>query len=355
MGPDNEGASFDLALNRQSLPGIARLQRIRATADMPGSVASASGNPAYFIGVGAVDAADLPVMLQNLKSPDATVRAEAADDIRILGRKGKTAAAALEGLLKDEAPRVRIAAAAALMQVTPKDAGRVKEAMEVLSAGLESKDSATRRAAATATGTAGAPAGPLTGKLVGLLKDSDEVVRVSALQSISMLGSAAADAVPALIPLLDNADMAIDTADALGRIGAAARPALPRLAVMLSSDQPAMRRAALRGMAQIGGPGARPGGGVHGEGNARGDGGGGIQHDDLFFAAGAGRAVCSGRDYVVSGEESGAADIDTVGAGSGKGFSVARGRRLWRGRRSGRARRIWTRRRRGAAGFCRRG
>jgi hypothetical protein len=57
---------------------------------------------------------------------------------------------------------------------------------------------------------------------------------------------------------LDDPTLAIDAADTLGRIGAAARPALKRLALMLSSDQPAVRWAAVRGMSQIGGEEARP-------------------------------------------------------------------------------------------------
>jgi hypothetical protein len=44
----------------------------------------------------------------------------------------------------------------------------------------------------------------------------------------------------------------------LGCIGSAARPALKRLAVMLSSDQPPVRWAAVRAMSQIGGEEAHP-------------------------------------------------------------------------------------------------
>jgi len=51
-GADDEGASFDLALNRANLPGLVRLQRIRANMKMPPLVMAASANPAYFIGQG---------------------------------------------------------------------------------------------------------------------------------------------------------------------------------------------------------------------------------------------------------------------------------------------------------------
>ena len=58
-GADNEGASFDLALNRSSLPGLVRVERIRANMRMPGMVMAASANPAYLIGDGPVDEGDL--------------------------------------------------------------------------------------------------------------------------------------------------------------------------------------------------------------------------------------------------------------------------------------------------------
>jgi len=253
-GADNEGASFDLALNRHSLPALVRVQRIRGTMTMPPMVMAASANPAYMIGPGAVDEGDVPVLIEKLKSSDAMVRSEAADDLRCLGGKAGAAAAPLAGLLNDATPRVRLSAAAALLQINPKDVRSV----EVLARSLESADLAERRDAAKATGLAGAAAAPLAAKLAGLLKDPDESMRITALQAVSMLGPAAAEAAGAVMPLLDDLELATDAADALGRIGAAARPALKRLAQMLSANQPAVCWAAVRAMSQIGGEEARP-------------------------------------------------------------------------------------------------
>src|ERR1041384_3545533 len=103
-GADNEAASFDLALNRQSLPGMVRLQRLKADMNMPGSAMSAA-NPAYLIGPGSVDVAQVPELIERLKSPDGLVRAEAADDLRTLGKKAKAAAPELAKLLNDTSPR----------------------------------------------------------------------------------------------------------------------------------------------------------------------------------------------------------------------------------------------------------
>ena len=117
---------------------------------------------------------------------------------------------------------------------------------------------AERREAVKDIGLAGPAAGRLVGKVAPLLKDPDESMRITALQAISMLGPAAAQAAGAVAPLLDDPDLAIDAADALGRIGSAARPAMKRLAEMLSANQPAIRWAAVRAMSQIGGEEARP-------------------------------------------------------------------------------------------------
>ena len=130
--------------------------------------------------------------------------------------------------------------------------------MEVLARGLESTDLAERRDAVKAIGLAGPAAATLVDKLASLLKDPDESMRITALQAISMLGPAAAQAAGAVAPLLDDPELAIDAADALGRIGSAARPAMKRLAQMLSADQPAIRWAAVRAMSQIGGEEAHP-------------------------------------------------------------------------------------------------
>jgi HEAT repeat protein len=254
FGADNEGASFDLALNRQNLPGLARLQRIRANLQMPGMVAGASSNPAYFLGAGAVDEDDIPGLIEKLKSSDAMVRAEAAEDLRCLGRKARDAAAPLTKLLGDPAERVRLAAASALLQIAPKDAKPV----DVLSRGLDSRDSSVRCEAAGAAGQAGAAAAPLAEKLAGLLKDKDESVRITALQAISVLGPDAAKAAGAVVPLLEDRELMVDAADAMGRIGSAARPALKTLAKMLTSEQADVRWAAVRAMAQIGGDDAHP-------------------------------------------------------------------------------------------------
>ena len=254
-GADDNAASFDLALNRMNLPGVIRVQRFRANMSMPGTVMAMSVNPAYVIGQGLVGEEDLPALTQRLASPDASVRAEAADDLLQLGHKAKSAEGALVKLLADPAERVRISAASALLRIT----GSNSDAVTVLSKGLTSTDASVRRTAATATGRTGSGAAPLIAKLGAVLQDQNVQTRRAAVRAVATLGPVASGAASALVPLLSDPALMIEAADALGRIGPAARPVPAPLVAMLGADHPlAVRTAAVRAMAQIGGPEAHP-------------------------------------------------------------------------------------------------
>jgi HEAT repeat protein len=254
-GADDTAASFDLAFNRMNLPNVIRVQRIRANMSMPGTVMAVSVNPAYVVGLGLVGEEDLPALMQRLASPDAAVREEAANDILQLGHKARSAEGALVKLMADPAERVRIAAASALLRI----AGSNADAVNLLSRGLGSPDATIRRAAADAVGQAGAGATPLVSNLAAVLRDQNVQTRRAAVRAVATLGPVASGAASALIPLLSDPALMIEAADALGRIGPAARPVPARLVAMLGDDQPmAVHLAAVRAMAQIGGPEAHP-------------------------------------------------------------------------------------------------
>jgi hypothetical protein len=251
-----EGASFDLALNRAAVPGAVKVQRIRANMKMPTVAMSVSDNAAYLIGQGPVGAADLPGIVATLKSPDADPgeRAEAAGDAGSLNAKGEAAIPALTSLLNDPSPQVKMCAAAALLRITAEHGA----ALDILTQGLADSQTQVRRAAATALISAGPAAAPLVPELAQLLKDPDAATQLAALQAIDALGTDAAAAAGAVKPLLNDPSLAIDAADALGRIGPAAQPVPPALAAMLSSPQSDVRWAAVRAMSQIGGEAAHP-------------------------------------------------------------------------------------------------
>ncbi len=249
-----EAASFDLALNRFSLPGLVKPQRIKADLKMAPMVMAVAGNASYLVGEGVASDEDIPALIGRLKSSDASVRAEAAEDLGSLGSKAKAAKSPLTGLLDDSSLSVRLSAASSLLVIHGPDA----KAVEILAQGLASEAATVRRDAAVACGMAGAPVAGVVEKLAGLLKDPDEAVRVASLQAIATLGPVASKAAPSVVPLLEDPQMSIDAADALGRIGPAAAPVPKALATMLSSDQASVRWAAVRAMSQIGGQEAHP-------------------------------------------------------------------------------------------------
>jgi HEAT repeat protein len=253
-GNDNEGASFDLALNRPNLPGLVRVQRIRGNMNMPAMVMAATANGSYSIGPGSVDEADIPALVAKLKSADADIKAEAAEDLRGLGPKARKACDSLTPLLKDQSARVRCAAAAALLQINPRDS----QPIGVLSQSLASTDKSEQRLAIRAIGLSGENASPLVEKLAVFLNDEDEALKISTLHAIALLGPAAGRAVNAVTSLLDNRELAVDAADALGRIGSAARPSLKRLSELLADKETSFQWAAVRAMSQIGGENAKP-------------------------------------------------------------------------------------------------
>lgn len=262
-GMDREGASFDLALNRANLPGMVKVQRLRASKTMPDMAMGVGANPAFVLGTGRVGKEDLAALRQKLQAAEASVRAESAADLGFLDADAAEAAGDLAKLLDDEAPFVRLAAASALLRIksnaTRSNAANVdSRAMDVLAAGLKSDDPVTRRRAARAVGLAGGLAAPLADKLGALLNDSDVMVRCTALQAIATLGPVAVKSAEPVTALLGQSETAIDAADALGRIGPAASRALTALAKMLESEAPAQRWAAVRAMCQIGGEDAGP-------------------------------------------------------------------------------------------------
>jgi HEAT repeat protein len=252
-GADQQGASFDLALNRAGLPGLVKVQRIRASLSMPSVAMGVGSNPAYVLGMGRADREDLPALREKLRARDAAVRAESAADIGFLGPDAAAAAGELAKLLEEEPP-VRLAAASTLLRVKRGDTS----ALDVLGKGLTSPDAGTRQRAARAVGLTGPAAAALAPRLAALLADSDPLIRRTALQALGTLGPSTAGTRYAVTALLAQRETAIDAADALGRMGAAARPSLKALTALLSSESPAERWAAVRAMAQIGGPDAAP-------------------------------------------------------------------------------------------------
>ncbi len=253
-GAGGVGACFDVALNRTSLPGLRRYQRIRAGQRMPDMVCYVTADSGYFVSLGTADEKDVPGLIEQLASTDPQGRIDAADDLRSLGLKAAAAATELDRLLKDAHPSVRAHVAATLCTVAPQS----KAGVNLLAQMLAGETPAERRLGAQCAGLGGSAAGALVPRLVMLLGDADMSVRSAALQALATLGPDAAEACSTLVKLLDEPRFACDAADALGRIGPAAHPAMKKLASLLQADDKSARWAAVRAMVQIGGPEASP-------------------------------------------------------------------------------------------------
>jgi HEAT repeat protein len=93
----------------------------------------------------------------------------------------------------------------------------------------------TQIAAAEAMGRIGTPAVPA---LVEALRDPNPIVRMQACKALAYMGTKGKDAVPALMQTLGDSEetIRIEAADALGQIGDPSQPAVPTLLQMLRTQ-----------------------------------------------------------------------------------------------------------------------
>ncbi|MGC4033776.1 MAG: HEAT repeat domain-containing protein [Tepidisphaeraceae bacterium] len=312
-GATDVDTSFDLALGRNTLPGLARVQRINGNLNMA-SMVMAAASSGYVLGPGATNPSDLPKLRQSLKSPDAAVRAAAAESIGHLNGDAADAAADLKSLLADAAPAVRTAAASALLRVADSDAG----AIDVLKKALADTQAGVKRDALNAVAQAGKPAVSLSSAVVKLMVDADESVRSAAIATFATLApdaatSEAAEAVAVLTPMLDDVRWRMEAADALGRLGKHARPIAPALVAMLNDKQAPVQWAAVRAMSADRRPRRQAGRGVHEGKAAERTGSRAVQHDDLPVAARLGRQRRRDDDSFDAAQKPGAARRDALG------------------------------------------
>jgi len=183
---------------------------------------------------------------RNLTNPSPSVRLLAARTLVELGPDAEPATPALLKALDDGNLHVRAVALIALVAVrTP-----IAQLEPHLDAAFKHESPIIRSAAVEASvHLAGEDGKAFHGKIIAALKDPDESVRKTA---IGQLGPAFGDAVPLLIPLLEDSTRRAAASEALGRIGPAAKPAVPRLAALLPSGEKDDRIRASHAIGQIG-------------------------------------------------------------------------------------------------------
>jgi len=229
----------------------------------------------------------LPGLLTALEDRDAPVRAAAARCLASLG-EGERAVPTLIALLDQANSAAMIEAINVLGMIGPeKIRPKVREATDALVRALSDPYWRTRSNAATALGNMGPAAREAVPALTRALQDTANV-QWSAAKALGAIGPAAREAVPTLVNVLGSGDwhfrsqvisalgqigepdLAVapliaalrdpeppvrrGAAEALGKLGSAAREALPALGTAAKGDDRAVRRAAEAARVQIGSP-----------------------------------------------------------------------------------------------------
>jgi HEAT repeat protein len=227
-------------------------------------------------------AAAVPVLIELTRSNSTTVRVDAASLLARVGAGDRATTDALLHLLIDPDLYVRQTADSALGELHPDDPrvvpaliarlGGAEKAMalwalaEYKSAAraavprlielLQSDpDTGVRWGAARTLGKIGPDAKPATDALIKALKDENGTLREHAAEALGEIGAEVA--VPDLTALLDDPDPRVrrDSVRSLGQLGAAAKPAIPKIQKLLQDAELPVRQAAEVALRQINRPG----------------------------------------------------------------------------------------------------
>jgi HEAT repeat protein len=183
-------------------------------------------------------AAQVPRLVASLKSPEVNVRVAAAQTLGLLGPRSAPAAADLADLLGDPSPAVVRAAADAL-------AATGGEAIAPLTEALDRADPAALPAVVQALARINSPVRPSMERFRQALESDDQSVRRTAIFALPLMG---VEAIPEIVRAVDEVDPYTrrTLAEALGKFGPAAGPAVPVLTAMLKGGDEDLRRTAAR-------------------------------------------------------------------------------------------------------------
>ncbi len=203
------------------------------------------------IGPGANAAVDkLLAMLQNQQ---AKLRPGAAYALARIG--AVQAVPTLKQTVKETGDRLlAMSSAWALVTLEPQNAEFVAIALPQLISGLTHELALVRTEAANALGRIGPRADAAVPALVKAARDPDPTVRLAAIGALGEMGPVAAkDAAPVLSVLIDHTDPDLrrSAADAVGRMGASARGAIPALQQMQTLNDPIDRSMATIALVRI--------------------------------------------------------------------------------------------------------
>ncbi len=220
-----------------------------------------------------VAAAEIPRLIELLRTPDWDLRLAAAEVLRELGAAAKPAANALVELLESEdatldrtvvlrIPRartqhwnVREAAAQALAAIGPVDGVPVVEGLRLT---LKNREWAAREGAVTALAAFPSDAATVDAVCDVLAGDDTWSCRRAAAEALPKLVPAGSPLLPAVVPRAiaalgdDDGGVRRLAADFLGGCGAAAAAAVPEFVAMLGSQDQKQREYAVKALRRLG-------------------------------------------------------------------------------------------------------
>jgi HEAT repeat protein/beta-lactamase regulating signal transducer with metallopeptidase domain len=188
----------------------------------------------------------VPLLLEFLRDPDDEIWQRAA---QALSQGGVVIPkAAFPEIMKMlQTPRTRHRTAQILARVDPRG---LEEALPELTEMLN--DRQVRLVAVQVLGRMGPAARPAIPAILESMKNADAGFKGIAVQVVSRL-SGDKEAVPALIKLLKDPQRRLLAVQMLGRMGPAAKPAVPAIVETMKNADPAFKSAALQALSQLGG------------------------------------------------------------------------------------------------------
>ncbi len=225
------------------------LCRFKASLHMPATIYAMAKDRKVIVQPGAGGPEDVPALLVAVQDRDWRVRAEAAEDLGLIGATASAAIPLLVETLQDPEVKVRILAAEALARVDAEN----QQAVPILVAALKEPAADIRKAATEALGNLGTTAGTAFPALVAVLSDMDPRVRRGAVAALGRISSPSEAAISALSVALKDPEPIVRGAamNALGWFGTKARAAAPLLVLALEDADDTLRWTAASALVRV--------------------------------------------------------------------------------------------------------
>jgi len=200
----------------------------------------------------------IPKLTEMLKDPESGVRLAAIYALGAMGPKAKSATAALEPGLKSKDLFTATLTTLALARIQEGDEAYQtklkKEMLPTVFEAVKDKNRKVRIAAVQALNTLNPGPQVVIPAFARMIKTADAETISNVVEAVSTLGT---KAVPGLINGLAVKEVRQQAAEALGRIGEPAAPAVPALIDAMDDERPEVRREVLFALGSIG-PQAKP-------------------------------------------------------------------------------------------------